>query len=88
MRSPKLKNTIYILSGLAVVGVGLIGVGVGILGIIDPVGTKLSDDNDPFGPPGSILWPIAISVFSTLIAAFGFWIISRVDKKVRTSGRA
>lgn len=83
-----LKNTNYILSGLAVVALGLIGVGVGILGVVDPVGSKMSDDNDPFGQPGAILWPIAVSLFSALIVAFGFWIISRVDREVKKSGKA
>jgi len=66
----KLKNAIYVLSGLSVVAVGLIGAGIGILGIIDPVGAKLSDDSDPFGPPVSRLWSAMIALFFTLIVAF------------------
>jgi hypothetical protein len=57
--------------------VGLIIMLVAITGIIDPVGTKLADDNDPFGDPGGpwypnflifvslilILWPIILKIY-------------------------
>ena len=31
--------------------VGILVVGVAIFALIDPVGTKMADDNDPFGTP-------------------------------------
>ena len=46
--------------------VGLIIMLVAITGLIDPVGTKLADDNDPFGDPGGPWYPIFL-IFVSLI---------------------
>jgi len=77
----KLKNFIYILSGLAVAAAGLAGAGLGVLAIIDPAGSKLADDGDPFGPPPSRFGSAVIVLIFALIAAVGFWIISLADRK-------
>jgi hypothetical protein len=36
--------------------IGILISGITILGIIDPVGTKMSDDSDPFGDPYIPFW--------------------------------
>jgi uncharacterized protein YjeT (DUF2065 family) len=63
MRAPFLATAaIFIAAGLIVVLVGL-------LGIIDPVGTKLADDADPFGEP-SPRWHgfVIVGVGASLVA--------------------
>jgi hypothetical protein len=38
--------------GWLLIVVGIIPVLIGVVALLDPVATKLSDDSDPFGPPG------------------------------------
>jgi hypothetical protein len=33
---------------------------IGFLGVVDPVGSKHADDNDPFGPPGGRVYPAVV----------------------------
>jgi len=42
-------------SGLLLLLIRTLGSAVSILAIIDPVGAKAADDNDPFGVPPSLL---------------------------------
>lgn len=69
---------ISIIAGL----LGLLGILVCILAIIDPVGAKLADDNDPFGIPpslaessGMLLAYIAVTSIAALLpAAYHRWV--------------
>jgi hypothetical protein len=54
---------------------GIIGIIVGAISMIDPVGTKASDDNDPFGIPPTIWESISITLFYTLLFLSGLWMI-------------
>jgi hypothetical protein len=38
--------------GWFLIAVGIISILVGVVALLDPVGTKMSDDGDPFGRPG------------------------------------
>ena len=53
---------------------GLVLLFISILAIIDPVGTKLADDNDPFGDTGRVLFPIIYVVIAIvmLLGSFTF----------------
>lgn len=46
-------KTLKLLAASLFLLIGLWGVPVSLLAIADPVGTKMADDNDPFGPPPS-----------------------------------
>ncbi len=39
---------------------GLIGAAVGVIGLLDPAGTKMADDADPFGPPASSFTSVVV----------------------------
>lgn len=40
-----------------------------ILALLDPVGTKMADDNDPFGDPGGPTYSIFL-IFTSIILIF------------------
>jgi hypothetical protein len=70
------KNMRIVLALLAVLLIlaGLLIVLVGVIAVLDPVGTKLADDNDPFGPPpprwqGAVATIVGLGVISTGIGA-------------------
>jgi hypothetical protein len=53
---------------------GILLVGVGVVAIVDPIGSQMADDSDPFGQPPSrwraavlvlggvvlLVWPVAV----------------------------
>jgi hypothetical protein len=46
-----MRTATIVVLALLLVLVGVVVAGVGTLQILDPVGTKHADDNDPFGAP-------------------------------------
>jgi hypothetical protein len=50
--------------------VGAILALIGFLGVVDPVGSKLADDSDPFGPPGGRVYPAVVMLVG---AALVLW---------------
>lgn len=54
---------------------GFLGVGVGIIGIIDPVGTKMADDSDPFGVPPTFSESLFLTCVFALIFIVGIWLV-------------
>lgn len=60
-------------SGLLIV-VGLLIMLVGVVAILDPEGTNMSDDGDPFGePPSRVESAVVASVGLTLLVS-GSWL--------------
>lgn len=74
---------LLLLGGILVCFVGLAGMAVGVIAILDPVGTKMADDSDPFGPPPSILGSIVITIVFALIVAGGFVMIWFSDRTAK-----
>lgn len=71
---------IFLFSGLGVIGLGLLFGLLEFLAIVDPVGTKMSDDADPLGDPTIPIWQHAIFVFVTLfLLATGLWLVKLSD---------
>ena len=56
------------LIGFALLGLAAVFLLFEVIALIDPVGTKMADDNDPFGPPPP--WYVHV-VWFTVIAAVG-----------------
>jgi len=50
---------------------GSLGVVVGIIAIIDPIGSKMADDSDPFGIPLTIYESLIVTVVYVLIFILG-----------------
>jgi hypothetical protein len=69
-----LTRTLLFLGGASGSLVAAIVAVVAIVGLVDPVGSKLADDNDPFGPPepiwhGVILLVVAGAIGTASVAA-------------------
>lgn len=71
----------WVVAGLFVTLFGLVGSCIGFLGLIDPEGSKLSDDSDPLGEPTSVMTSLVIIVLFGAISALGLWMVSRSDKQ-------
>jgi len=65
--------------------VGLIGTPIALLFIFDPVGTKMADDNDPFGPPPSLFGSVLTLLFFLIVSAVGGFLAWRSVRRRRTS---
>ena len=64
---------IAFIAGMVFCVLGISGVLCGILAIIDPVGTKMADDADPFGEPLGFSVTLAeLLSYAVLVAAGGF----------------
>ena len=70
----KILSTIF--GGIFLV-VGLAGSGVGVFALMDPRGTKMSDDADPFGMPPSVLKSSLMLCAYLLIAVIGAFLLWR-----------
>ncbi len=62
---------------------GFLGVGFGIIEIIDPVGSKMADDNDPLGVPPSFGESLFITCVYALIFIIGTWLVLGFKAKRR-----
>jgi hypothetical protein len=66
--------------GLALTMLGSCSALIAVVALLDPVGTKLADDGDPFGVPASPLASWMLLTASVLVAALG-------RRFIRRSGR-
>ena len=71
-----MKNIIGVLVTVFIGLAGLMILMLGLLGIFDPVGTQMANDNDPFGEPQSALVSYTITIIGLLVFGssiyFGF----------------
>jgi hypothetical protein len=75
-------HVIRIVLGLVLCLFGLLGTALGLLAIADPVGMKMADDGNPFGPPPSLIESLAMTGFFTALGATGLWLtLSHFAKK-------
>lgn len=84
---PTEKNRFYFLRvgiGFVVALFGLFATGIGILGLLDPVGSKMADDSDPFGAPPSFLESGLFTLIFLSMAIFGIWLMSHKSKKAKS----
>lgn len=78
-----MKNNFKVLLAIFFAALGsLLGL-LELIAILDPVGTKMADDSDPFGNP-YISWYIHASIIVFALACFGFcyWLFQSADKKL------
>ena len=70
-------KALCILSGISLVLLALVVGGVTMISSIDPVSTKMADDNDPFGAPSSRLSLLAMMGGSAVVGLAGVYLVSR-----------
>lgn len=66
---------------------GLLGVFASVVAIIDPVGTQLANDSDPFGVPPTQTESLQILAGYFFLLSLGVWILfhrGRRDEKQNT----
>lgn len=81
-----MAKTLTIFFGVILLALGLGGSLVAVLGIIDPVGTQLSDDADPFGAPPTLLNAILVCLTYLGIGLAGLFLLWRSRRKPGASG--
>lgn len=70
-----ISKILRIIGGLFFMLVGAVGVLIGIIGIIDPVGSKMSDDADPFGVPPTFAESLTLTLLFILIFSLGILLL-------------
>jgi hypothetical protein len=65
-----LRRGIKFLAKLSSILLGCMILPLSIIALIDPVGTKMADDNDPFGDPGGPLYPIFLILVSVVLISW------------------
>ena len=63
--------------GILLLLIAIAGYAVYLIALDDPAGTKLADDGDPFGDPGSRFFPAAGLVVCLALACAGAWLARR-----------
>ena len=60
---------------------GVMGTIIGVLAIVDPEGTQMSNDADPFGGPPGLAGNLARAAAYLTVAAAGAYLLLRPKKK-------
>lgn len=81
MMSSEITKWVRVGLGCLFMLVGVLGVGFGVLGILDPVGTKMADDGDPFGTPHTLTESLTITGIYALVLLFGLWLMFAFGKR-------
>ena len=63
--------------GVILMVIGGIATPVCVLGLMDPVGTKMADDGDPFGAPPSTTSGVIGVGLSLAVVVVGVWLYRR-----------
>ena len=63
--------------GCAIALVSAVLLVLSVIALIDPVGKKLADDSDPFGPPSPWYVNASMLLASILFGGIGLWIAFR-----------
>lgn len=72
-------------SGLFLLLSGLFGIAVAVFSMLDPVGSKMADDGDPFGTPPSLLDSFLILLVYLGISGIGAFLIWKSVRKPSAS---
>ena len=76
-----------IIGGILLVA-GVVGSGSGVFALIDPRGSKMADDGDPFGPaPGVVESSLILGVY-LVVTAVGVYLLWRSLRKPPVSTKS
>ncbi len=82
MSPPKIVAAV---AGLFLLLGGIVGTAVSLLAVLDPVGTKMSDDADPFGTPPSFFSSLSILLVYLGVSGVGAFVVWRSVRKPSAS---
>jgi hypothetical protein len=71
MQSSQTIKWVSLVFGLILLLFGILGVGLGILDILDPAGTKMADDSDPFGTPNTLTESLTLTAIFAVVLLSG-----------------
>ncbi len=69
-----LIKTILILVAFLSILMGISICLLSIIALVDPVGTQMANDNNPFGEPGGPLYPIILLIISGVLISWPIWV--------------
>jgi hypothetical protein len=75
--SVKILKLFGVFTGSLITVFGSLGILFGIITILDPVGSKLSDDSNPLGTPPTTMESLALTAMYLLIFGLGIVIVYR-----------
>ena len=78
-----MKRVALIGTGFVLFLFGLFGALFGLISIVDPVGTQMANDSDPFGEPPTLVKSIAITGMYLALAVIGGWLFKRGQRVSR-----
>lgn len=70
----KIAKVIGVVLGLGVAIFGSLGILVSLVAIVDPIGTKMADDGDPFGVPPSMLGSVIVCLVYLSVCGAGVFV--------------
>ena len=79
-------KVIRLVIGIVMTGLGFLGIGFGILAIIDPIGTQMADDHNPFATPPPLSERILLTVVYAASFLIGLWLIFAPRWKAKRQG--
>ena len=80
------KQILLMLAGLVLGAIGLLVGLIEVIAIVDPVGTKMSDDADPFGNPHiPIQQHIVFVCITLLLLTSTAWLFHQSDKDLTST---
>lgn len=74
-----------ITAGVGLLLLSLVACGVSLIAILDPVGTQMADDNNPFGLPPSRLYSVCALCVSVAIGAAGAYLVRRSSRSPKNA---
>ncbi len=74
---------LILLAGIFLFGIGVLLGLLELIAIIDPVGTKMADDSDPFGDPHIPWYVHTIYILITISCFFLSWLLFRSIEKTK-----
>ena len=69
------------LLGIALLTLAAVLAMVELIALLDPAGTQLADDGNPFGPPPSTSSTLPWLLLSLVLAALGLWLALRTKRR-------
>lgn len=69
------------LLGICLIGLGIVVLFVALFAFVDPAGTKMADDMNPFGPPASRTSSVMMGLVGFAAAVGGLKLILRKKEK-------
>ena len=79
----KIIKFIRITTGAVLMLVSSFGILFGIVAMIDPIGSKMADDSNPFGVPPSFIESLSLMLMYLLFFILGLWLVLGSERLIK-----